>query len=179
MCHKTEDFNYTFFIRPNSSSTVSIGSINSSHFLNSFNGVVYTSPTSQSPRKKSIQHQNNKQSLDIQYKRTPPTDSLIIDGKVVLEKWIEYQVMAAKKYCQTSLLVETDAQDILALDNIMLLKKDQVCRDMKNILGLDLIQSLSKHIQKKYSIESEILDVGLERELKSIVKVNLGIYVKL
>jgi hypothetical protein len=90
--------------------------------MNSFNGSVYTSPVPQSSRKKSIQLQNNdEQSLDMNYTRVPTTYSLVIDGKVVLEKQIEYQVMTAKKYHQTSLLVETDAQDILALDNIMLL----------------------------------------------------------
>lgn len=113
------------------------------------------------------------------YKRVPPTDSLVIDGKVILEKWVEYQVMVAKKYYQTDLLVETDAQGILALDNILLLKKDQICEDVKNILGIDMIQNLTNHIQKKYRIESETLDVNLERELKLIVKVNLGMCFKL
>lgn len=141
---------------------------------------MYNSPAPQSSRKKSTQPQNNdKQSFDMNYKRVPPTDSLVIDGKVILENWVEYQVMVAKKYYQTGLLVETDAQGILALDNILLLKKDQICEDVKNILGSDMIQSLTNHIQKKYRIESETLDVNLERELKLIVKVNLGICFKL
>lgn len=113
------------------------------------------------------------------YKRVPPTDSLVIDGKVILEKWIEYQVMVAKKYHQTGLLVETDAQGILALDNVLLLKTDQICEDVKNTLGIDVIQNLTNHIKTKYRIESETLDVSLERELKLIAKVKLGICFKL
>lgn len=52
------------------------------------------------------------------YKRVPPTDSLEIGGKVILEKWVEYQVMVAQKCGQAGLLVECDAQGLLALDNI-------------------------------------------------------------
>ena len=92
---------------------------------------------------------------------------------------MKFLSLVAKKYYQTGLLVETDVQGILALDNILLLKKDQICEDVKNILGIDMIQSLTNHIQKKYRIESETLDVNLERELKLIVKVNLGICFKL
>ncbi|KAI8077133.1 hypothetical protein BDF21DRAFT_422142 [Thamnidium elegans] len=170
--HRTSSSEPSNYATPSSSSTINIGSIN--HSLNSFNGSVYNSPVPQSSRKKSTQLQkNNKQSFDMNYKRVPPTDSLVIDGKVILEKWVEYQVMVAKKYYQTGLLVETDAQGILALDNILLLKKDQICEDVKDILGIDMIQSLTNHIQKKYRIESETLDVNLERELKLIVK-NFG-----
>ncbi|KAG2198484.1 hypothetical protein INT46_003752 [Mucor plumbeus] len=170
--HRTSSSEPSNYATPSSSSTINIGSIN--HSLNSFNGSVYNSPAPQSSHKKSTQLQNNdKQSFDMNYKRVPPTDSLVIDGKVILEKWVEYQVMVAKKYYQTDLLVETDAQGILALDNILLLKKDQICEDVKNILGIDMIQNLTNHIQKKYRIESETLDVNLERELKLIVK-NFG-----
>ncbi|KAI9363832.1 hypothetical protein BD770DRAFT_424749 [Pilaira anomala] len=158
------------YATPSSTSSFNIGSIN--HSLNTFNGSVYNYPAPQSSRKKSTQLQNNdKQSFDMNYKRVPPTDSFVIDGKVILEKWVEYQVMVAKKYYQTGLLVETDAQGILVLDNILLLKKDQICEDVKNILGIDMIQSLSNHIKKKkYRIESETLDMNLERKLKLIIK---------
>jgi len=82
--------------------------------------------------------------------------------------------MVAKKYHQTGLLVETDVQGMLALDNILLLNTDQICEDVKNTLGIDMIQSLTDYIQKKYRIESETFGVNLERELKLIVKSKFG-----
>jgi hypothetical protein len=46
--------------------------------------------------------------------------------------------------------------------------------DLQSLFGVELIANLSDHLYSNYNIKLEMIDMQLERDIKTIVMVSLG-----
>lgn len=89
-----------------------------------------------------------------------------------LKKFTRFQKIAAAKSSGLDFFVESSVQHIIALDDIVILKPDQACNDLRCLFSEQELSNTSNHFRSYFGIDDEVLDAVLERQSKTSIVVS-------
>ncbi|KAG1454572.1 hypothetical protein G6F56_007289 [Rhizopus delemar] len=98
------------------------------------------------------------------------TAKFMINNVDFISPWNQYKIHCQNHLSCGSSTVETDTAKLLSQAHIMLLKRDAVDSDLKEMLGSGVVEEINNKVKECFGIEDEELPQETERGLKDVIK---------
>ncbi|CEP16498.1 hypothetical protein [Parasitella parasitica] len=98
------------------------------------------------------------------------TDPYIVNGKNINNCFCQYQRAVALKNNREGLLVECNTYELLALNNILLVKNGQCSTMMKEHFSEATMSDIKHDVKKKFNINNQGIDNGIKTGVDAVLK---------
>ncbi|KAK4514191.1 Two-component response regulator SSK1p [Mucor velutinosus] len=98
------------------------------------------------------------------------TNPYMVNGKNISSYFCQYQRAVVLKNNKEGLLVECNTYELLALNNILLIKNGQCSNLMKKYFSKDIISEIKKDLKRKFKINNQGIDATIKTGVDTVLK---------
>ncbi|KAL9537814.1 hypothetical protein MBANPS3_011435 [Mucor bainieri] len=98
------------------------------------------------------------------------TDPYMVNGNNISNSFCQYQRAVALKNNKEGLLVECNTYELLALNNILLIKNGQGSTMMREHFPEAAMSDIKQDVKKKFNIDNQSIDSGMKAGVDAVLK---------